>query len=35
MFGMENSRPVCTPMATSHKLSKEDESKEVNETLYK
>ena len=27
-FGMEDSRPVGTPMTTRHKLSKNDDSKE-------
>ena len=29
-FGMEDSRPVGTPMSTGHKFSKDDDSKEVN-----
>ena len=29
-FGMEYSKPVGTPMSIGHKLSKNDESKEVN-----
>ena len=29
-FGMEDSKPVGTPMSTGHKLSKNDDSKEVN-----
>lgn len=29
-FGMEDSRPVSKPMSTRHKLSKNDESTEVN-----
>ena len=28
-FGMEDSRPVGTPMSTGHKLSKNNDSKEV------
>lgn len=34
-FGMEDSRHVGTPMVIDCKLSKEDDSKEVNETLYR
>src|SRR5271156_1975404 len=34
-FGMEDSRPVGTPMSTRHKLSKDDDSNEVNHTTYK
>ena len=34
-FGMEDSKLVSTPMITRCKLSKEDESKEVNQTLYR
>ena len=34
-FGMEDSKPINTPMVTRHKLSKNDESCEVNQTLYK
>ena len=34
-FGLEDSKPVSTPMVTSLKLSKNDESAEVNQTLYK
>lgn len=33
-FGMEDLRPVGIAMATRHKLSKNDDSKEVNQTLY-
>ena len=29
-FGMEDSRPIGTPMSTRHKLSKDGDSKEVN-----
>ena len=29
-FGLEDSKPVSTPMVTGHKLSKNDESVEVN-----
>ena len=31
-FGLEDSKPVNTPMITRHKLSKNDESAEVNQT---
>ena len=34
-FGMEDSRLVGTPMSTRHKLSKSDDSKEVDQTTYK
>jgi hypothetical protein len=34
-FGMEDCKPVSTPMVTGCKLSKEDESKEANQTLYR
>ena len=34
-FGMEDSRLVGTPMSTRHKLSKNDDSKEVDQTTYK
>lgn len=34
-FGMEDSRLVSTPMSTEHKLSKNDESVDVNQTLYR
>ena len=34
-FGLEDSKPVSTPMVTSHKLSKNDELVEINQTLYK
>lgn len=32
---MEDSRPVGTPMSTGHKLSKNDDSKEVDQTTYR
>ena len=32
---MEDSRPVGTSMSTGHKLSKNDDSKEVDQTLYR
>ena len=34
-FGLEDSKLVNTPMATRHKLSKNDESTEVNQTMYR
>ena len=34
-FGMEDCKPVSTPMITSCKLSKDDESKEVDQRLYR
>ena len=34
-FGMEDSRPFGTPMSTGHKLSKDDDSEEVNQTTYR
>ena len=34
-FGMEDCRPVSTPMVTSCKLSKDDESKEADQKLYR
>ena len=34
-FGMEDSKHVGTPMTTGHKLSKNDDSKEVDQTTYK
>ncbi|GLJ28202.1 hypothetical protein SUGI_0553960 [Cryptomeria japonica] len=34
-FGMEDSKPVSTPMTTNCKLSKNGESGSVNETLYR
>lgn len=33
-FGMEDSKPVSTPMTTNCKLSKNDESTSIDETLY-
>ena len=32
---MEDSKPVSTPMVIGHKLSKNDESPKVNQTLYR
>ena len=34
-FGLEDSKLVSTPMIIGHKLSKNDESVEVNETMYR
>ena len=34
-FGLEDSKPVSTLMAIGHKLSKNDESTKVNQTVYK
>ena len=34
-FGLEDSKSVSTPMVTSLKLSNNDESSEVNQTLYR
>ena len=34
-FGLEDSKLVSTPMVTALKLSKNDDSTEVNQTLYK
>ena len=34
-FGLEDSKSVSTPMVTRYKLSKNDESTEVNQTLYR
>jgi hypothetical protein len=34
-FGMEDCKPVSTPMVTSYKLRKYDESKEENQRLYR
>ena len=34
-FGLEDSKLVSTPMVTSPKISKNDDSSEVNQTLYK
>ena len=33
-FGLEDSKLVSTPMIIGHKLSKNDESVEINHTLY-
>ena len=34
-IGLEDSKPVNTPMATRHKLSKNDESAKVNQAMYR
>ena len=34
-FGLEDSKPISTTMETLLKLSKNDESSEVNQTLYR
>ena len=34
-FGMEDLRLVGTPMSTKHKLTKNDDSKEVDQTTYR
>ena len=34
-FGLEDSKPVSTPMVIGHKLSKNDDLAEVNQTLYR
>ena len=34
-FGLEDSKPVSTPMVIGHKLSKNDDSTEVIQTLYR
>ena len=34
-FGLEDLKPISTPMATRHNLSKNDESTEVNQTMYR
>lgn len=34
-FGLEDSKLVSTPMVIGHKLSKNDDSAEVNQTLYR
>ena len=35
IFGIDDSKPIITPMIIGHKLSKNDESTEVNQTLYR
>ena len=35
IFKMEDSKPISTPMITCCKLSKDDESLEVNHTMYR
>ena len=34
-FGMEDSKPIEIPMSIGHKLSKNDDSKEVDQTTYR
>ena len=34
-FKMEDSKPIVTPMVTSYKLSKDDESLEVDHTMFR
>ena len=34
-FGLEDSKPISTPMVTGHNLSKNDESTKVNQTMYR
>jgi hypothetical protein len=34
-FGMEDCKPVSTPMKTSCKLSKDDDSKDTNQRQYR
>ena len=34
-FGLEDSKPINTPMETRHKLYKNDEFSEVNQTMYR
>ena len=34
-FGMEDSKPIGTPMCTRLKLTKDDNSKDVDQTLYR
>lgn len=34
-FGLEDSKLVSTPIVTGHKLPKNDDSIEVNQTLYR
>lgn len=34
-FGMEDSRPVSTPMSKEHKISEIDEYTDIKQTLYK
>ena len=34
-FGLQDSKPVSSPMVIGHKLSKNDDSAEVNQTLYR
>ena len=34
-FGLEDSKLVSTPMPTGHKLSNNDDSEKVNQTIYR
>ena len=34
-FDLEDSKPISPPMTRRHKLSKNDESAEVNQTMYR
>ena len=34
MFGLENCKPICTPMVTSHKLSCKDETPTIEQKKY-
>ena len=34
-FGLEDFKPISTPMVTGHKLSKNDEPTKVNQTMYR
>ena len=34
-IGLEDSKPISTPLAIGHKLSKNDESAKVNQTMYR
>ena len=34
-FGLEDSKPISAPMVIGHKLSKNDESAKVNQTMYR
>ena len=35
IFGLEDSKPLSTPMIIGHKLSKNDESAEVTQTMHR
>ena len=34
-FGLEDSKPISTPTIIGHKMSKNDDSAKVNQTMYK